>query len=116
MGRSDQLYARLPLWAQHTSVSLYGLYWRWLRFGPGYPAFVEGYQRREGYSRLQWDEWQQKRTQEILRLAVEHVPYYQQVWSPAEKQAALRGDLEALPQVLFFETTSIETRIHNLFL
>lgn len=36
MGRFDGLYRRMPVWAQHAAVSLYGVYWYWLRFGPGF--------------------------------------------------------------------------------
>lgn len=97
MGRWDAFYARLPVWAQHGAVSLYGLYWRWLRFGPGYEAYVKEYTQRERFSTKQWKSWQRTRLLTLLSNAAEHVPYYRSTWSLSEKKAARKGHLEDLP-------------------
>src|SRR5688572_26559896 len=47
MGTYDHLYAGLPVWAQHAAVTTYGVYWPWLRFGPGYRRYVREYRYRQ---------------------------------------------------------------------
>src|SRR5579859_6953518 len=97
MSRLDALYARLPVWGQNTLVSAYGLYWHWLRFGPGYDHYVRGYTRREAFTAAQWQTWQQRRVQHLTAAAARHIPYYAATWSAAEKAAARAGRLDALP-------------------
>src|SRR5262245_56880331 len=90
-------YSRLPVLAQHGAVTAYGVYWYWHRFGPGFGEYVRAFRERDRWSRGQWNVWQQARLREVLTVAADRVPYYQQTWSPAEKAAARRGDLAALP-------------------
>ncbi len=97
MSRLESLYARLPLWAQHTAVSAYGLYWHWLRFGPGYRKFVSAYVEREKFNAKQWQAWQQERVRNVLEWAHRHVPYYRSNWRRAERYAATHARLEDLP-------------------
>ncbi len=52
---------------------------------------------RERFIQNQWALWQSARLKETLRDCVKHVPYYQNAWSQSQKQAALEGDLQALP-------------------
>jgi len=99
MGRFDPLYARLPVWAQHGAVSAYGVYWHWLRFGPGYARYLKEYAERERFSCQEWQAWQQARLRGLLRVAVTQIPYYQRAWSREEKAAAWAGRLEALPRL-----------------
>ena len=97
MNKLESVYARLPLWGQHLAVSLYGLYWHWLRFGPGYKAFVHDYLEREQFSEQEWRAWQQTQLKQILQTAATNVPYYNRVWSREEKSAAMLGRLVDLP-------------------
>src|SRR6267378_1329760 len=97
MGRYDALYARLPVAAQHGVVSVYGLYWHWLRFGPGYAQDLSAYVARAGFDKAEWIEWQQVRLRELLQIAVLHVPFYRSTWDKASKVAATEGRLDALP-------------------
>ena len=97
MGRFDGLYREMPLWAQHAAVSLYGLYWYWLRFGPGSERFRRGYLERELFSAQQWSEWQKNALRKVLRSAAVHVPYYSMAWSHSQKAAAGAGEIEDLP-------------------
>jgi phenylacetate-CoA ligase len=96
MSRQDELYARLPIWAQHTSVSAFGVYWHWLRFGPGYSQFVCDYLSREFFAPQDWKIWQTKRLREVLTGALS-VPYYARTWTKSQKKAALSGQLSELP-------------------
>ncbi len=97
MSKLDSIYAKLPVWAQHTSVSLYGYYWRWLRFGAGYQRFLHDYLQRENFPSAAWDAWQQARLLQILEIASTRVPYYRSLWGDAERAAARAGRLEDLP-------------------
>lgn len=97
MSAADWFYARLPVWAQHLAVSAYGLYWRQLRFGPGYAASLQAYREREFFSPKEWQAWQAEKLSALLPACARYVPYYQQTWNAAQKQAALRGDLQGLP-------------------
>jgi phenylacetate-CoA ligase len=97
MGRFDEVYSRLPVPAQHVAVGAFGLYWRWLRFGPGYGRSLRGYLDREWYSAGQWQTWQRRRVRELTRSAAAHVPYYRETWSEQERRAAAEGRLEELP-------------------
>lgn len=97
MSTFDSLYAKLPVWAQHLAVSAYGVYWRRLRFGVGYADFVREYQKREGWSRAQWQAWQAEQLKSLLPACAQHIPYYREHWSATEKRAAMQGDLSVLP-------------------
>lgn len=97
MGQFDNIYASLPVFAQNIAVSLYGVYWRQLRFGPGYSQFVQKYRQREQWSLGQWQDWQSAQLASLLLACSEHVPYYRETWTPAQKRAAASGTLGALP-------------------
>lgn len=97
MGRLDKIYAALPVWAQHWAASGYGVYWKWLRFGPGYNESLQGFLSRERFSAEEWQQWQQEQLKRLLAEAVETVPYYRDTWTAQQKRAAVAGHLEALP-------------------
>ena len=97
MGRLDKLYAKLPVWLQHGTVSCYGVYWHKLRFGAGYKDYVKEYADRERFSGEEWRKWQQARLKQLLATAATKVPYYQQAWSQQVKASALDGYLEDIP-------------------
>lgn len=97
MSAFDSLYAKLPVWAQHTTVTAYGLYWRQLRFGNGYTQFVQQYQGREYFTQKKWQVWQAEQLKKILPACMNHVSHYHDHWTDVQKRAALSGDLSALP-------------------
>jgi phenylacetate-CoA ligase len=96
MGKLDAIYTKLPVWAQHMAVSGYGVYWRWLRFGPGFSSYLRSYQERENYTVDQWMAWQDQQLRRVLSAALA-APYYQRTWTSAQKKAALENDLFSLP-------------------
>jgi phenylacetate-CoA ligase len=93
----DKLYRHLPVWAQNWSVTAYGLYWHWLRFGPGYTELVAGYRSRERLSAAAWKQWQQQQLSIVLTIAADQVPHYRTGWSEDQKRSARSGSLEDLP-------------------
>jgi phenylacetate-CoA ligase len=97
VGRLEATYVRLPLWAQHAAFSAYGVYWYWLRFGPGFGRALRDYAGREGFGCSEWQEWQQGRLRTVLGTAATSVPYYRDHWTRDEKSAARAGRLSDLP-------------------
>lgn len=97
MSKSDKIYARLPIFLQNLSVSLYGIYWHWLRFGGRYKDHEAGYRSREHFTNGQWTEYQRDQLRHLVTIAAEHVPYYQRTWTPDQVKAAMEGNLAALP-------------------
>lgn len=96
MSALDTVYAKLPVFAQHLAVSLYGVYWNRLRFGPGYKEFLHGYLDREYFQVDEWAEWQNQRLREVLKGALT-TPFYAGIWTTSQKDAALEGRLSDLP-------------------
>jgi phenylacetate-CoA ligase len=97
MSAFDSFYAKLPVAVQHAAVTAYGFYWRQLRFGNGYPQFVQQYQEREWFTKEQWQMWQAEKLKTLLPACANHVPYYLDHWTEAQKQSAMNGDLSTLP-------------------
>ncbi len=97
MSLYDKVYTRLPLPLQNATVSLYGFYWHWLRFGGNYPELEQGYKVRESFDGNAWSEYQKAQLKRVLAVAARQVPYYQRTWSNAQMQAALQGELTPLP-------------------
>ena len=97
MSKLDRIYASLPLSLQNQAVSIYGIYWHWLRFGGRYKAHESDYRNREHYTAAQWAEYHQAQLKKLILLASEKVPYYQRTWTHDQVQAALKGELAALP-------------------
>ena len=97
MGKFDSLYAKLPVWAQHTAVSGFGLYWYWQRFGGDYQTSLNEFLARDRFNHDEWQAWQQASLKQLLSAAAEHVPFYRDTWNKAEKKAAQSGLLQELP-------------------
>ncbi len=97
MSAAETVYRHLPTWAQHMAVSAYGLRWHRLRFGPGYRRYLDELEERERQSSEAWQGWQDRRLREVLSIAADHVPYYQNSWSPSQRRAARAGRLGELP-------------------
>lgn len=97
MKKFDHLYRILPVRAQNIAVTSYGVYWHWLRFGPGFQQYVQGFREREHFSAQEWQSWTQEQLGKLLSESVENVPYYSQYYTSSQKQAAREGNLQALP-------------------
>ncbi|MBL8079477.1 MAG: phenylacetate--CoA ligase family protein [Anaerolineales bacterium] len=97
MSASDAFYARLPVWAQHTALTVYGVYWHYLRFGPGFKHYVQEYKESEVFSKKQWQDLQTVQLRRLLEDCIKYVPYYRENWTEDQKRAALNGNLRALP-------------------
>lgn len=96
MGKLDQFYAQLPVWAQHAAVTAFGAKWWWYRFGPGFPAAVAGFRERQRWEGPRLEAWQAAQVRDFLAAAL-LVPYYRDNWNADQKRAAAAGQLTALP-------------------
>jgi len=97
MSLAEKIYSRSPVSLQNLFVTTYGLRWRWIRFGPGSSAQVQGFLDRERFDREQWKKWSRLRLADVLRVARNHVPFYRESWTANQMRAARDGDLSELP-------------------
>jgi phenylacetate-CoA ligase len=78
---------------------MFGVYWYYLRFGPGYSHYVKKYSGRESFKQHQWRHWQNEELKRLLPACAMHVPYYRETWDESTRQAALKGELRRLPML-----------------
>lgn len=97
MSSSEIVYSKLPLPLQKAAVSVFGVYWKWLRFGGNYRLYTQSYEARDLFTVGQWTEYQNDKLKGLLEICVNHIAYYSREWSQEQKAAALKGDLSALP-------------------
>lgn len=97
MHKIDLVYAKMPYSVQDLMFSAYGAYWRWARLGGNFLSLVDEFVKRESYSRMDWQDYQISQLKKILKICVEHVPYYRSTWTDDQKQAAYEGQLSNLP-------------------
>lgn len=96
MSLQEFIYPKLPVFGQHLAVSFYGLYWRRLRFGPGYSKFLDEYLIREDFNCQEWENWQNKKLDQVLK-AARATPYYSDNWTELQKKAAISNNFLDLP-------------------
>lgn len=97
MSRSDNVYARLPVAAQHAAVSTFGASWAWARFGPGFRRHLAEFEGRDHWNTSTWETYTTRAVTELASTAVERVPHYRQTYSVEQKAAARSGRLADLP-------------------
>lgn len=97
MGRWDGFYARLPVAGQHLAVTAYGLYWRRLRFGPGFEEALARFRARDHWSAEDWRALEANELRALLSRAAAEVPYYRETWGERERKGAAAGLLQELP-------------------
>ncbi len=97
MGTTNKIYSKLPLCLQHSAISIFGIYWHWLRFWGSYRSHLQGYKQRTHFTVEEWKDYQHEKLKQVLKICVNTVPYYRDHWSDQEKSAILDGDLNKLP-------------------
>ena len=97
MDLANRLYAQLPVGLQNAAFSTFGLYWHWLRFGPGHARQVALFREREKYSGEEWDRWLTEELEKLLTVCCDSVPFYRERWTLHQKAAAREGRLQDLP-------------------
>jgi len=79
----ESIYPHLPVWAQNSAISLYGLGYRRERLAGGFPQFVEEFQQRDRWSADQMDDYQNSSLRAMILHAFDNVLYYNRQWSAA---------------------------------
>lgn len=97
MSRQDDLYARLPRFAQHAAVSTFGATWAWARFGPGFRRALTEFEQRDIWEAAEWELWTHGAVRDLIAHASRHVPYYRDTYDRQELKAAQDGCLSELP-------------------
>ena len=97
VGRLEDLYSKVPIWMQNGMVSAYGLYWNWARFGGSFQQHEQGYRRRESFTGVHWQRYQQQQLTELLSICMRQVPFYRQNWSSQAQLDAENGKLDGIP-------------------
>lgn len=72
-------YAALPATAQNAVISLFGLRWRYERFGGEFPRLLQSLQRSEWWSADRIQQFENERVARTVRAAYDSVPYYREL-------------------------------------
>lgn len=88
-------YQSLPSWARSIAATAHGLRLKRSRYGPETERLVEEAIEREGFSAAEWKRWREDRIARVIRRALEHVPYYRELWA----KRRLAGDHRS-PEIL----------------
>ena len=75
-----ELYWRLPVPIQEAALSAYGWHLDRLYYGPEFDAFYRLLEQTARWSAEELSAWQAERLREMLRVAVERVPYYREAY------------------------------------
>lgn len=76
-----RLYYELPVSIQNVCISLYGLYWKYYRYGGIFKKSYEEAHNREFYSYEQWEEFQTTELRKILLHSYDTVPFYKEKYT-----------------------------------
>lgn len=70
------VYNYLPLKLQNAAVGIYGLYWKWRRFGGDFSDYVEDFKSRDFWNQSTWENHQKEGLKKLLKHAQKNVPFY----------------------------------------
>lgn len=82
----SELYRKLPTPLKSTAASLWGLYLRWLRYGPRTEDLIAEAHQRETWDEARWCAWREKRLVKMLDRAARTVPYYRAHWETRRRK------------------------------
>lgn len=74
---TSSLYNISPVFFQNLAVSLFGYTWRKRRFGGIYEEELKAFRNREGFSPMQWYDYQTISLRKVLLHAFDTVPFYE---------------------------------------
>ncbi|OGR06963.1 MAG: hypothetical protein A2511_17250 [Deltaproteobacteria bacterium RIFOXYD12_FULL_50_9] len=92
----ETLYSKIPVWAQNTLISLYGLKLNMTRYSGNYPVYYRDVMGQLKFDRAQLDSFIQENLKKIIHEAAHNVPYYREMF----KSARINADLICSPQDL----------------
>jgi len=95
----ERVYGQCPVWAQNILLSLYGYRINRIRYGGSYSAYYEEYVKRLKFTKNQLSELQNKQLQEVIKQAVEFVPYYRNQFEKSGLSASDIYDVSDLKKI-----------------
>lgn len=78
--RLEDRYTKLPACLQAVGINLFGLFWKWRRYGGNFEKYVREFKLRENYSQIEWDGYENKKLQQLLVYANSFVPHYRELF------------------------------------
>lgn len=105
----DVLYRHAPASLQNLGVSLFGVAWRWRRYGPGYRRALQQARERERFTAEGWRSYQEAALRGLLAHACEKVPFYRDfaLSVPGANEGWASYQLEDLPRLPFLEKQQV---------
>jgi len=83
VGLQEKIYEHSPVFIQNLLISAFGYRWKNRRFGGIFQNEYKAAQERESYSKQEWNNYQQKKLQQLLQHAFATVPYYKEAFAKA---------------------------------
>lgn len=75
------LYKYSPVFLQNFAISVFGYFWKKRRLGNIFSTEVIAFQKREKFTKIQWNDYQTKALRKLLIHAFTHVPFYKNKYS-----------------------------------
>jgi phenylacetate-CoA ligase len=100
MSKTENLYRRLPNWAQNAAVSCSGWWINHRRYNKSFQRFLQKYQQREFDDQQTLTDFRDRRLRDFLQHAVDTVPLYQAAFQAANcnvRDIRTLADLDCLP-------------------
>lgn len=106
-GPLSKLYNRVPPSVRGLLASAYGLTTLRLRYGGSFGRHLAEFRERDGWSADRLKDWQDARLRELLRHAIESVPYYRRLHDRGEFPIEAVRSAEDLARLPVLEKTEI---------
>ncbi len=81
-----RLYKKAPRPARTLMASGYGYYLRSWRYSPETEVYIKEALARESWSSEQWQDWQARELERLLKTATTQVPYYRAYWEERRRK------------------------------
>lgn len=95
----EKLYLFSPIWLQNTLVSIYGYKLNKTRYGGKYRNYYKDSLGRLKYTASEILRYQEKQYQELISLAVNHVPYYRKLFKEIGYSAGPHNEISDLHRI-----------------
>lgn len=76
----ENVYPKLPVYAQNFLISVYGYQWHRRRFGGAFKNEYLGFKDREFFDNEQWEKYQINEISRLLSHSYRNVPYYHKIF------------------------------------
>lgn len=87
---------------------MFGLKWKWRRFGGIFKSEYANFKKREAFSYEDWKQYQTQSLQHLLKIAINHVPYYREILGQ-QKLNVSEFRIDDLYKIPFLEKNTLRT-------